>query len=300
VAGRSVLGVDVSLGRGLDVVLLEDSRVKETWSRIGPGALADLLRELRPAVVAVDAPPSPGLGLLQDEAERAALPAPPAPGTHLHRRVAEYELSRRGIGSHQTHHDETRLFSWMTAGFETFAAAAQAGYPVYLGAGPSTGVALEVFPYASYVVLAGCLSPGRRWRLAWRRSVMAAAGLQGLAEGATIDQVDAACAALTGERFVAGSGCWLGDVREGVIVLPMPAVEERYRRCLPPGGSPRSAEARVCECGCGAPVRRRFLPGHDARLKSRLLKDLRAGESAARELARLGWHPGEGDDRSKE
>jgi cystathionine beta-lyase/cystathionine gamma-synthase len=32
----------------------------------------------------------------------------------------------------------------------------------------------------------------------------------------------------------------------------------------------------------------------------RLLKDLRAGQSAARELARLGWHPGEGDDRSKE
>jgi hypothetical protein len=92
--------------------------------------------------------------------------------------------------------------------------------------------------------------------------------------------------------------CWLGDVREGVIVLPAPAVEEGYRRCLPPGGSPRSAEARLCECGCGAPVRRRFLPGHDARLKSRLLKDLRAGESAARELARLGWHPGE--DNQKE
>jgi len=36
-------------------------------------------------------------------------------------------------------------------------------------------------------------------------------------------------------------------------------------------------------------VRRRFLPGHDARLRSRLVKEARAGLAARRELARLGW-----------
>src|SRR5207245_242726 len=175
------------LGRGLDVVLLEDGMVKETWSRLGRSHLTDLLRDHRPSGVGIDAPPRAGLGLLRYEAERAALPVPPAPGTHLARRVAEYELSRRGIGSHQTHYDETRLFSWMTAGFETYAAGA-------------------------------------------------------------------------------------------------------CRRCAAPGGSAREPAApRLCECGCGGAVRRRFLPGHDRKLRSRLLRDLRAGQAASRELARLGW-----------
>jgi len=283
-----VLGVDVSLGRGLDAVLLEEGLVKETWSRMGPGHLGSLLDELRPDAVAIDAPPRPGLGLLRDPNEAARLPVPPRPGTHLARRIAEYELSRRGIGSHQTHYEEGLLFSWMTAGFEAFRAAERAGFPPYLGRGDGRGAALEVFPYASYVAWAGCLSPGRRWRLTWRRSALAGAGVSGMPEDASIDVVDAACAALTGERFLAGEGTFLGDEREGVIVLPVPQLAEHYTRCDPPGGRPPRT-ARMCECGCGRPVRRRFLPGHDAKLLSRLLAEARAGEDARKELIRLGW-----------
>jgi hypothetical protein len=288
-----IVGVDVSLGRGLDAALVEDAMVKETWTRIGPGQLARLLGEVRPEAVAIDAPPRPGLGLLRDEAERARLPVPPAPGKHLARRVAEYELSRRGIGSHQTHYDETRLFSWMTAGFETFEAARQAGYPPYLGRGRRDRTAFEVFPYASYVMLAGCLSPGRRWRLAWRRSVLAEAGLTGMAEDASIDTVDAACAALTGQRFLGGEGSSLGDPREGVIVLPVGEVRDHYRRCASAEGPMRELDGppggRLCECGCGEPARRRFVAGHDAKLRSRLIQDARAGNAALGELRRLGW-----------
>ena len=283
-----MLGVDVSLGRGLDVALLEDRAVKERWSRLGAEGLADLLRELRPDAVAIDAPPSPGLGLLIDEAERARLPVPPAPGRHLHRRVAEYELSRRGIGSHQTHREEALLFSWMTAGFETFRAADAAGYRTYLGTGSPTGSALEVFPYASYVALAGCLSPGRRWRAAWRRSVLVANGVAGLADNDSIDLLDAACAALTGELYLGGDGSFVGDPREGVIVLPVSALADRYRKCAPLEPLPK-APARLCECGCGASARRRFLPGHDSKLRSRLVRAAREGADARRELERLGW-----------
>jgi hypothetical protein len=288
------LGVDVSLGRGLDVALVEDGRVERAWSRIGPDALADLLDELRPVTVAIDAPPKPGLELLRHPGEASRLPVPPRPGTHLGRRIAEYELSRRGIGSHQTPHDEERLFTWMTAGFEAFRAAARAGYPAFLGGPVAAGspLALEAFPYASYVALAGCLSPGRRHRLAWRRAVLAEAGLTGLSGDATIDLVDAACAGLTAERFVAGSGCWVGDPREGAIVLPVPALEDRYRRCAPPDGPIHPAgptASRLCECGCGTPVRRRFLPGHDSRLRARLVAEARTGSAARTELARLGW-----------
>lgn len=287
------MGVDVSLGRGFDVALFESNRVLSMWDRVGSDAFRALLEQEQPAAVGIDAPPTPGLGLLRDDEERAKLPVPPPPGKHLDRRVAEYELSRRGIGSHQTHHDETRLFSWMTAGFEAFRAAGAAGYPTYLGRGDAQHTAFEVFPYASYVTLAECLSPGRRWRSSWRRAVLEAERVEGLTATATIDALDAACAALTTERFLVGKGSWVGDPREGAVVLPVAELRDRYHRCVPPEAGVKEAHAaeapRLCECGCGEPVKRRFLPGHDSKLKSRLLAEARIGDAARRELERLGW-----------
>lgn len=54
------------------------------------------------------------------------------------------------------------------------------------------------------------------------------------------------------------------------------------------------AKLHDCLCGCGKPAKSRFLPGHDARLKSRLLADWRSGErklqaAAESELQKLGW-----------
>ena len=50
-----------------------------------------------------------------------------------------------------------------------------------------------------------------------------------------------------------------------------------------------------CQCGCGGNARtgRRFIPGHDAKLKSKLLKTMRKGgregKKAEKELIRLKW-----------
>jgi hypothetical protein len=51
-----------------------------------------------------------------------------------------------------------------------------------------------------------------------------------------------------------------------------------------------------CECGCGGTTRGgRFLPGHDAKLKSQLLAKSRTGrttrsrQSAQGELRKRGW-----------
>ncbi len=58
---------------------------------------------------------------------------------------------------------------------------------------------------------------------------------------------------------------------------------------------------RTCLCGCGTPVRGRranFAPGHDSRLKSRLLLAARAGNAEARvDLIKLGWATNESIDR---
>jgi hypothetical protein len=83
-----------------------------------------------------------------------------------------------------------------------------------------------------------------------------------------------------------------------VIVIAAPLADS-YRRCAPPDGTPlhpTEPPKRLCECGCGAAVSRRFLPGHDTKLRSRLLRELRAGERARRELDRLGWR----DTKAKE
>lgn len=56
---------------------------------------------------------------------------------------------------------------------------------------------------------------------------------------------------------------------------------------------PQLGTGRTCECGeCGETVgsRARFRPGHDAKLKSRLLKAARGGDTEAIErLIKLGW-----------
>lgn len=55
---------------------------------------------------------------------------------------------------------------------------------------------------------------------------------------------------------------------------------------------PAEQEFKRCECGCGQIVnpKRRFVPGHDARLKSALLKRFDGGdEGAAIELMERGW-----------
>ena len=72
-------------------------------------------------------------------------------------------------------------------------------------------------------------------------------------------------------------------------MLPVPDLAAQYRRCPAPEGVGSTAgPVRLCECGWAA-VRRRFLQGHDGRLRGRLVREARAGDAARGELARLGW-----------
>jgi len=117
-----------------------------------------------------------------------------------------------------------------------------------------------------------------------------------------VDALDAALAALTGILALERNFTTVGDPDEGVILLPVSTLPQAKLLRPPPmamthpvaeraaGPSSSVSLPRLCQCGCGATVRRRFLPGHDAKLKSRLRRLQTAGVDAATDQLRaLGW-----------
>src|SRR5258708_6002762 len=278
------MGIDVAIARGLDIVVLDDSlRVVFGPATLRLDDLPDLISRTEPDVIAIDSPPAWGVSGKSRPMERqlqalgiSIFPAPAA------------EFARD-------------LHRWMETGFDVFKVAGDLGYPLHTGGPSFARTAIEVFPHASAVVLRGSLAPVGVAKPVWRRSVLEAAGVA-CSEMRTTDHLDAALAALTGLRFLSGDFSVVGTPGEAVLVLPngrMPVT--RYARAHEAAIGRRSGRhagrrplvdetGRACGCGCGAPARRRYLPGHDAKHKSRLLAEMRAGStSAADELQRLGW-----------
>lgn len=272
------LGIDVGVRKGLDLVLLDEDRaLLETARRVTVDELARVVGDLGPDVVAID--------------------APPAWATTGRSRLTERELRWFGIQSFNTPSDERMadhpFYEWMTIGFAAFRAIEES-FPRYRG-GSVKGTAIEVFPHASAVILAGCLAPRGVRPHAWRRDVLRTHGVDARALRSA-DQVDAALAALTGQFALARRFSAPGDPREGQIVLPAAALPARpYRRGTPPAaghGQPALPGMSACACGaptCTAMTAREFAPGHDAKRKSALWALARSGQEAVEELGRRGW-----------
>lgn len=273
------LGIDVSANRGLDLVAVDDGGlIVGTHRRVAPDDLSPLVTELAPDVVAID--------------------APPAWGTSGGSRRTEQELRRFGINSFGTPAEadsDNAFFDWMRVGMAAFAAIAK-DYPRYRS-GPVAGTAMEVFPHASAVVFTGCLPPRGVKKRAWRERILRAHDIDPRPLR-SIDQVDAALAALTGLKALEGRFTALGDPKEGAIVIPirtLPAVP--YRRCVEEDpGDDQLHLPGLTPCGCGDPdctavTRSEFAPGHDAKRKSFLWQQARIGVAALEELQRRGWEP---------
>jgi predicted nuclease with RNAse H fold len=278
------MGIDVAVARGLDIVVLDDSlRVAFGPTTLRGADLADLIRRTEPHVIAID--------------------SPPYWGSSGKSRPVERQLQALGISIFPTPAAEfaRSLHSWMKTGFDVFKVAGDLDYPLYTGGAPSACNAIEVFPHASAVVLRGSLAPVGLAKSVWRRAVLEAAAID-CSDMRTTDHLDAALAALTGLKFLTGDFSFVGTPGEAVLVLPIGGMPTtRYARdqgaaisrTLSPHAVRRplvDETGHPCGCGCGAPARRRYLPGHDAKHKSRLLGEMRAGStSAADELQRLGW-----------
>jgi predicted nuclease with RNAse H fold len=200
---RVAIGVDVAARRGCDVVVLGDDLVARPVGRVHTiGDLRALLATIRPAVVAIDAPPCWG-----------------RPGAA---RACERALTARGISIFRTpdaaRGEANRFYDWMRTGFAMFAGAAP--YP-----------ALETFPHATAVAVMGTrpergLLRDPAAKRAWRRRALETAMVDH-SELRTIDEIDAALCALTGRAYLVGTAVELGDREEGVIVVPAGLPEPR-------------------------------------------------------------------------
>jgi predicted nuclease with RNAse H fold len=273
------LGVDVSVRRGLDLVLLGDAPEPVALrSDVQPEALPGFIEEHRPDVIAIDSPPTWGTG----------------GGS----RRAEKDLRRLGIQSYGTPSDprkgENVFYAWMKVGFRAFAACEAAGFTVYR-TGAARGTVMEVFPHATAVVLGGCLPPAAVPKHTWRASVLRAQAVD-VALLRSPDLIDAALAAVTGRHALRGECLAVGEPEEGVIVLPTRTLPPHpYRRCTqPPAPAPQLNLPGLSPCACGDPechamTSREFAPGHDAKRKSQLWEQTRRGEEARAELRRRGW-----------
>ena len=211
-----VVGVDVSVRRGLDVVVLERRTcIVESRSALTPDDLEVVLRRYRPACVAVDSPPGPGR----------------EPGSTS--RACERALRSSGVHVFLTPSDPDLFagpfYDWIRVGMRAFAAAAAAGYPPQVDARIVRGHALEVYPHATDVVLRGRLPPlgttrRRDTRRAWRSATLEQAGVRtdGLcrdrAGQPTLDSIDAALAALTAREALEGNFSALGAAGEWLVV----------------------------------------------------------------------------------
>jgi predicted nuclease with RNAse H fold len=254
-------GVDISAKPGnQQLVTLHERRGADGRELVAtfyePGTVADVAQTILAfggeAVVAIDAPSAPRLDLLaagQPLRQHLQLPD----GRYETMRVCDALLYRRRLPLYPVPAANTALTrwqGWMQQGFDLFAAldhlqrftpdTAQGQYegPIRDGA-LRLGRVAETYPDAVFCALLGHRPPPKRTPHGLQQRIMIlkehriADDAGGLWQR-TVDELDATAAAYAAYTLATGQGGWVGDPREGVIVLPVPQLEERYVKAPQP------------------------------------------------------------------
>ena len=223
-----------------------------------PGDVDAVARTVRgfggEAVVGIDAPSGRRLDLLAPGTPLRATLALPA-GRYERSRVCDALLFRRGLPLYPVPaagQPLARWEGWMDAGFDLFDALAPLGLfrphavdgaAAVEGRGGDGalrfGRIFETYPDAVFCALLGHRPPAKRtpWGLQQRIAVLR---LRGVADDdgglwhRSVDELDACAAAYAAYALATGAGCWVGDAREGVIVLPGDGLLDRYTKLPPP------------------------------------------------------------------
>jgi hypothetical protein len=203
------------------------------------------------AVAAVDAPSGPRLDLLAPGApQRAQLGLPD--GRFERHRICDALLFRRRLPLYPVPSASQALANWerwIGIGFELFAALAPLGLyrPDAGGAVQGRvdhgalrfGRLCETYPDAVFCSMIGHRPPPKRtpWGLQQRIAALRMRGVIDADGGLwhrTLDELDACAAAYAAYVLANGGGSWVGDPREGVIVLPVDELLARYDPLPPP------------------------------------------------------------------
>jgi predicted nuclease with RNAse H fold len=223
-----------------------------------PGDVRAVVRTVlgfgREAVVAVDAPSGRRLDLLaagMPLRETLAVPE----GRYERSRVCDALLFRRRLPLYPVPATGQALAAWegwMEVGFALFEALDGLGLfrpeagdlleaPIGEGA-MRFGRLCETYPDAVFCSLIGHRPSAKRtpWGLQQRIAALRTHGVvddDGGLWHRTLDELDACAAAYAARALAEGGGLWVGDPREGVIVLPVPALADSYERLPPPARS---------------------------------------------------------------
>jgi predicted nuclease with RNAse H fold len=209
----------------------------------------------REAVVGVDAPSGRRLDLLAPGMPlREVLTLPE--GRYERSRVCDALLFRRRLPLYPvpaTGQALTAWESWMDVGFALFDALERLGLyrpdagdalegPVGDGA-LRLGRLCETYPDAVFCSLLGHRPSPKRtpWGLQQRIAALRMKGIEDADGGLwhrTLDELDACAAAYAAYALAAGLGIWVGEPEEGVIVLPVAELRDRYEKLPPPARAP--------------------------------------------------------------
>ena len=259
-------GVDISAKPGnQQLVTLHERRAPEGGVELvatfyAVGSVEQVARTIEgfgrgQAVVAVDAPSGPRRDLLGAGATlRADLGLPD--GRYERMRVCDALLFRRGLPLYPVPaagQSVSGWEQWIGVGFELFAALGQLGLyrPDPAGGAhiqPVGSAALrfgrlcETYPDAVFSGLLGHRPSPKRtpWGLQQRIAALRMKGIEDADGGLwhrTLDELDACAAAYAAYALAAGLGLWVGAPEEGVIVLPVAELRDRYEKLPPPARS---------------------------------------------------------------
>ena len=242
----SYCGVDVAAGRGSHLCVLEERRHKLEVTFYEPGTVAEIAAEvasLGPAVVAIDAPQAPRRNLLAEGSplrEKLGL----KPGVHHRSRVCDALMVGHGLFLYQVPDSRQEAPVWMQHGFELFEllerqfAPTTGGYEGRVSPDDRARV-IETYPDACFCTLLGERPASKRTPVGIARRIEAleASGVVDVEADLrqrTLDELDACAAALTAHHFAHANAYWVGHPAEGVIVLPVPELKDRYAKPADP------------------------------------------------------------------
>jgi len=206
------------------------------------------------AVAAVDAPSGHRLDLLAPGAPRRAELGLPD-GRFERHRVCDALLFRRRLPLYPVPTANQALAHWerwIGVGFDLFTALAPLGLfrPEAGGAVQGRvdigalrfGRLCETYPDAVFCSMLGHRPPPKRtpWGLQQRIAALRMRGVIDADGGLwhrTLDELDACAAAYAAYALGAGLGVWVGAPAEGVIVLPVAELRDRYEKLPPPARS---------------------------------------------------------------